>query len=547
LVPIYDRNKWSRGDCKSPSRHVASIYSASLLTAGTVNVNGGGTLDLPASTSTINSCFLDLNNATVQLDGGTLNCYQGCAVGNSLSSTATLTVNSGTFNLTNTFVTTTNFTYTTNGIVVTTNTVYGTNYTSGGFTMADNNGVNSTFNVYGGVVNFVTQGHATLLLGNRSTGTINVTGGSFHINGDPYIYLGGHPVFNNQNAIGTLNITGPGTVTVDPSSHPVDTASVPFNVGVRNAGNGVTVTTGILNLLPGGTLTTGRPIVGGNATSDFHFSGGTLKAGANMTNLLQNLTLADIDGNGATIDDGGFIVSIPQALGGAGYLTKNGSGRLYLDGTNTYSGPTVAMAGTLGGSGSVAGDLMLQGTATLAPGDAGTVGTLTVGGNLGFAGNVRIHVNTSLAQSNDLVAVTGLATNNGTGSVIVTNLGPTLVVGDQFYLFSQPVTNGNALTVTGGGATWTNNLAVDGSITVLTVIPTVNTNTFTITNVVSGNNLNLSWPSDRLGWRLQVQTNSLNTGLGNVWYTWPNSTNLTSVSVPLNPANPSVFLRMIYP
>ena len=64
---------------------------------------------------------------------------------------------------------------------------------------------------------------------------------------------------------------------------------------------------------------------------------------------------------------------------------------------------------------------------------------------------------------------------------------------------------------------------------------------------VVGNNLDLSWPADRKGWRLQVQTNSLNNGLGNLWFDWPNSTNVTSASIPLNPANPSVFLRMVYP
>jgi len=519
-------------------------YTSSLLTAGTVKVNGGGILDLPASTSTINSCYIEVNNATVQLDGGTLNSYEGFTIGNGngTGQNATLTVNSGTFNLTNSLSSyTTNITYTTNLSIITTNIVIGTNYTSGGFTMADGNSINSTFNVNGGAVNFFTANHANILWGNRSVGVINVTGGYIHIGSDSQIYLGGHPTYNINNAQGTLNITGPGAVTVDASSQT-------FTVGAKTTG--VANTTGTLNLLAGGTLTTGRPIVGGNATSYFHFSGGTLVAGANLTSLLKTLTQADIDGNGATIDDGGFVVSIPQPLvdAGGGYLTKNGNGRLYLDGTNTYSGPTVVTAGTLGGSGSVAGDLTLSNSAALAPGDAGTnCGTLTVGGNLAFAGNVLIGINKSLAQSNNMVAVTGLATNNGTGSVIVTNLGPTLAVGDQFYLFSQPVTNGNALTVTGGGVTWTNNLAVDGSISVLTVIPTVNTNTFTMGSSVSGGNLNLSWPSDHLGWRLQIQTNALSTGLGTNWADWPNSTTETNAIIPIVSTNPVVFLRMVYP
>jgi len=245
-------------------------------------------------------------------------------------------------------------------------------------------------------------------------------------------------------------------------------------------GQGVTTTTGTINLSSGGTLTTGRPIVGGNATSNFHFDGGTLVAGANLTNLLQNFTTADIDGNGGTINDGGFTVSLPQPLldNGGGFLTKTGNGTLYLDGTNTYGNATVVTAGTLGGSGVVAGDLTLSNNAALAPGDFGIPGTLSVGGNLSFNGNVLVKLNTSLTQSNDLLAVTGLATNNGTGSVIVTNLGPTLAVGEQFYLFNQGVTNGNALTITGGNATWQNNLAVDGSITVQSLIGSTSTNAY---------------------------------------------------------------------
>lgn len=84
-------------------------------------------------------------------------------------------------------------------------------------------------------------------------------------------------------------------------------------------------------------------------------------------------------------------------------------------------------------------------------------------------------------------------------------------------------------------------------VTTGTIVSAVNTNTFTMTNIVSGNNLDLSWPADRKGWRLQVQTNSLSTGLSDIWHDWPNSTNLTSVSIPFDPANPSVFFRMLYP
>ena len=67
------------------------------------------------------------------------------------------------------------------------------------------------------------------------------------------------------------------------------------------------------------------------------------------------------------------------------------------------------------------------------------------------------------------------------------------------------------------------------------------------TNIVSqanGNTLQLSWPQDHLGWRLQVQTNSLT---DNNWVTVPNSTNLNSTTIDIDPANGSVYFRLVYP
>ena len=472
------------------------------LTAGTVTLNGGGTMDLPGGLATItNGPIFQINNATVQLDGGRLDTYTKFVVGNLANAMSTLNLNAGTFNFTNNSYFTTNTSYTTNGSVINTNVVVGTNFNSGWFVMADGTAVHSTLNVSGGAMNFLTAGGQQLLFGNRATGTINVSGGSLHINSDPQIYLGGHPTYSINGANGTLNITGPGAVIVDPSAQP-------FYLGVK--ASGVTTATGTINLSSGGTLTMGRSIVGGNGSSYLHFDGGTLKAGANNTNFLQNLTTADIDGNGTTIDDGGFSVAIAQPLqdGGVGFLTKAGTGTLYLDGVNTYVGPTVVTAGALGGVGTFAGDVTVNSAAALAPGDAGTnTGTLTVGGSLTLQGSLLAKVNLSLAQSNDLVTVTGALTNGGTGSVTVTNVGPPLAVGDKFTLFSQPLPNGGALTVTGGHATWANNLAVDGSITVLTVIPVLAPSA-TAVGLLPDHNLSLT-VTGAVGtaWSLHASTN----------------------------------------
>jgi hypothetical protein len=57
--------------------------------------------------------------------------------------------------------------------------------------------------------------------------------------------------------------------------------------------------------------------------------------------------------------------------------------------------------------------------------------------------------------------------------------------------------------------------------------------------------LMLSWPKDYLGWSLQVQTNSLGTGLNTNWYTIPGSELLTATHLPLIPGNPAVFYRLM--
>jgi hypothetical protein len=64
---------------------------------------------------------------------------------------------------------------------------------------------------------------------------------------------------------------------------------------------------------------------------------------------------------------------------------------------------------------------------------------------------------------------------------------------------------------------------------------------------VTGSQLLLSWPADRQGWRLEIQTNSLTGSLGTNWVTVPGSTNVNALSIVIDPENGSVFLRLVYP
>jgi hypothetical protein len=70
------------------------------------------------------------------------------------------------------------------------------------------------------------------------------------------------------------------------------------------------------------------------------------------------------------------------------------------------------------------------------------------------------------------------------------------------------------------------------------------------TNIVfqlSGNQLTLGWPSNYTGWRLQAQTNPLTIGLSSNWFDVPGSSATNQVIMPVNPANGTVFYRLLYP
>jgi len=70
-----------------------------------------------------------------------------------------------------------------------------------------------------------------------------------------------------------------------------------------------------------------------------------------------------------------------------------------------------------------------------------------------------------------------------------------------------------------------------------------------LTNSVNSGKLILSWPADRLGFRLLVQTNNLAKGISsntNDWATVPGSTAMTTNSIPIVSTN-NGFYRLVYP
>jgi PA14 domain/Fibronectin type III domain len=64
---------------------------------------------------------------------------------------------------------------------------------------------------------------------------------------------------------------------------------------------------------------------------------------------------------------------------------------------------------------------------------------------------------------------------------------------------------------------------------------------------INSGSMQFTWPSDHLGWRLEMQTNSIGAGLGTNWVTVSGSAVTNQVFVPVGPENGSVFFRLVYP
>ena len=265
-----------------------------------------------------------------------------------------------------------------------------------------------------------------------------------------------------------------------------------------------------------------------------------VKSGAGSSLVLSNAN--PYTGN-TTISAGTLALTGAGTISGTPVISVDSSASFDVAGVT--GGFVLGSGQTLTGSGSVAGDVTANGT--LIPGSS--IGTLTFSNNLVIGGNLVFDLKKGQAQSNDLIHVLGATlTNAGAGTLTVSNLGPALVVGDTFKLFSQPVANGLALNIVGpDGVTFTNKLEEDGSIAVLTVpqtIPPVGTNlSFSLG---TPGQITLSWPSNYLGAYLQMQTNGLNTGLSNNWVTIPGSESVTSTNLPLTKTDPTVFFRMVH-
>jgi autotransporter-associated beta strand protein len=328
-------------------------------------------------------------------------------------------------------------------------------------------------------------------------------------------------------------------------------------------------------------LNDGASVLGQHGTGNV-FAGPVTLHGTNTFNVSNGtLTFANqIGGNGNLVKTGGSTLILstgPETYTGNTYVNQGvlsltdvaaltNSPRIVLGGgtidvTGRADGALTlgaAINQTLAGGGMINGMLMENSGSTINPGNGITTATLNVNSSNGVAaalsGAVVMNLNRTNQLKNDELVVPSSATiTGGAGSVLtVANLGPDLQTGDRFQLFSTNVvgfTSYNLPTTSASGAityTWQNDIATDGSITVLSGAGNVNTTPTNITVTVSNGNLNLSWPADHIGWRLQVQTNALSVGLGTNWMDVPGSTEVNHINVPIDTTKGTIFYRMIH-
>lgn len=322
--------------------------------------------------------------------------------------------------------------------------------------------------------------------------------------------------------------------------------------GTINTRNGSSAGPGVsLGALTGSGFLTGGANAAGPSTYiigakgiDSSFSGtiqdsgngnvGIVKTGAGKLTLSGTVSYT---GN-TTVNNGTLALVEPVSLDSSPTLTLGGSAAV-LDVSGRADGTLnlgLAKVQALNGIGTITGSLLEAANSSVRVG----LGTLTVSTAATFNGGLTVQVNRTNAITHGEVVSPSITV---TGPLTVSNIGPALQGGDTFQLFNSAVTGFSAtnLPALTGAMYWTNTLAVDGRIA---VINPVNTNAPPIQTVVNGTTLTLSWPTNS-GWTLQMQTNSLATGLGTNWVDYiPGSTGVTTTNITLDPAKPTVFFRL---
>ncbi len=320
------------------------------------------------------------------------------------------------------------------------------------------------------------------VIGNAPLG-LSVTVGVFDLTGDMTAYSGNITFANAGGAVVRLNGSiGSALATWDLGAGPMDlnvrTGSTSNTIGALKGAAGTTLS-GRGGSSNNGPTTHYIGANGLNTTFDGVIQNGS--GGSSSSTAINKVgggTLALSAANtytGATTISSGVL-----ALTGAGSIANSSSINVVSGATldvSSLSTPTLYVGGTqtLQGRGTILGGVDSTGGLRIAPGGGvgGGLGTLTVTNAIALGGTTWMKVNrASSPNADELVSSLSMITYGGT--LVVTNIGAGLQVGDTFTLFGGAGLGGGTFTtvVLPNYYSWnTNNLGVNGSVSVAAILP----------------------------------------------------------------------------
>lgn len=340
-----------------------------------------------------------------------------------------------------------------------------------------------------------------------------ITSGGMTLNTSSYAVT----VATQLNGGGSLTKTGSGTLTLSQSNNYTGGTSVNQGMLVLSAGawtfnnvggGGVTVGSGatlradnsVANQLNGLTLNGGTvDAVNSSGNGDwgnFFLTGNVSATGTSTLNADIALRANNVDfsvASGGTLNVGGTLHNgafFGLYSGSPSTVSKSGEGTMVVTGTHSYTGATTVSAGTLVMNGNISTSVTTVGSAgtlggtgtvgattvngTFAPGNS--IGTITVIGTLDLNGISNFEIDPTqgvgLNRAADLANVSGTISYGGILNVLYGGSASDFTDGMTFNLFdaalgftdSFSTINLPALT---GGLSWQNDLATNGSITVV--------------------------------------------------------------------------------